>query len=93
MNDKTYNGWTNYATWLVNLQLFDGVDPREQYAHCTDAYDLGDALKDTATLYIEDTSEEGIARDYALAFLSDVDWRAIARHMADDYELFTDDAA
>ena len=22
--DNTYNGWTNYATWRVNLELFDG---------------------------------------------------------------------
>ena len=21
MNDKTYNGWTNYETWLVNLWM------------------------------------------------------------------------
>jgi hypothetical protein len=25
-NDKTYNGWTNYATWRVNLEMFDGLD-------------------------------------------------------------------
>ena len=24
MTDKTYNGWTNYATWRVNLEWFDG---------------------------------------------------------------------
>lgn len=23
---KTYNGWTNYATWRVNLELLDGVE-------------------------------------------------------------------
>ena len=23
-NDTTYNGWTNYATWRVNLELLDG---------------------------------------------------------------------
>ena len=21
-----YNGWTNYATWRVNLEMFDGAD-------------------------------------------------------------------
>lgn len=21
----TYNGWTNYATWRVNLEIFDGT--------------------------------------------------------------------
>ena len=23
-NENTYNGWTNYATWRVNLEMFDG---------------------------------------------------------------------
>ena len=22
--DNTYNGWSNYATWRVNLEIFDG---------------------------------------------------------------------
>ncbi len=22
--DTKYNGWTNYATWRVNLEIFDG---------------------------------------------------------------------
>lgn len=25
-NDNTYNGWTNYATWRVTLECFDGWD-------------------------------------------------------------------
>ena len=25
MQDNTYNGWTNYATWRVNLEIFDGM--------------------------------------------------------------------
>jgi len=24
--ENTYNGWTNYETWRVNLELFDGWD-------------------------------------------------------------------
>ena len=26
MSDKKYNGWTNYATWRVNLEIIDGHD-------------------------------------------------------------------
>ena len=26
MTKETYNGWTNYATWRVNLEMFDVVD-------------------------------------------------------------------
>jgi hypothetical protein len=29
-NDTKYNGWTNYATWRVNLEMVDGYDPDGQ---------------------------------------------------------------
>lgn len=76
------NGWTNYATWRVNLEIFDGIDP-EGFNLDQDAYDLGFDLKDYAESIIEDTTQEGVGRDYALAFLSDVNWYEIARHLID----------
>ncbi|NDB70096.1 MAG: hypothetical protein EB015_19245 [Methylocystaceae bacterium] len=81
-----YNGWTNYATWRVNLEMFDGFDPRDywQGAH-EDAYDLGQTLKDYAEEIIVSNSSEGVARDYAFAFLDDVNWREIAQHMIDEH--------
>jgi len=72
----TYNGWTNYETWRVNLEMFDGMEPRADIS----AYDLGREFKDYAEEVIELSSEPGFARDYALAFLSDVNWSEIARH-------------
>lgn len=88
MSDKTYNGWTNYATWRVNLELFDGVDPRDISTrfHPDEAYNLGHDLKEYAENIITDyKSETTLAQDYALAFLSDVNWHEIAEHMIDDY--------
>ena len=26
MTNETYNGWTNHATWKINLEWFDGYD-------------------------------------------------------------------
>ena len=84
MNDKTYNGWTNYATWRVNLELFDDFRVMDEEL-MDDVYELGQYLRETAEVYIEDSStEDGLARDYALAFLSDVNWYEIAKHMIDD---------
>ena len=42
----SYNGWTNHATWRVNLEMFDGYDPYD-CGHSSDveAYDLGLSLK------------------------------------------------
>ena len=85
MRDTTHNGWTNYATWRVNLEIFDGITATD-FGDGTDAaYELGKSLRYYAEELIESTSCEGLARDYALAFLSDVDWEEIAQHMIDAY--------
>jgi hypothetical protein len=84
MSDKTYNGWTNYATWRVNLEVFDDFRVMDEEL-MDDVYELGQYLRETAEVYIEDSStEDGLARDYALAFLSDVNWYELAKHMIDD---------
>ena len=31
MSDTKYNGWTNYATWRVNLEIFDGNELDELF--------------------------------------------------------------
>jgi len=80
-----YNGWTNYETWRVNLEIFDGMDPKDWGFDTSDAYDLGQCLKEYASDLIEQGSAEGLARDYALAFLAAVDYREIAEHMIEDY--------
>lgn len=81
---NTYNGWTNYATWRVNLEIFDGL-PLEDFSEADDAYTLAEALKERAEYYVECSSEPGLARDYALAFLSDVNYHEIAQHMLKEY--------
>ena len=78
-----YNGWTNYATWRVNLEIFDGMSPYD--FNKGDAYDLGQDLKEYAN-EILDQSGNGVALDYARAFLSEVNWCEIAKAMKDAYE-------
>lgn len=91
MSDKTYNGWTNYATWRVNLEIFDSLDLSEfgfyedVEAETINPYEVGKAMQERAEYYIECSSKEGLARDYALAFLSDVNWYEIALKMIFDY--------
>ena len=83
-----YNGWTNYATWRVNLEMFDGFDPYETFGRprSEGAYEMGLCLKDYAEeLLATDTDPEGLAFSYAMAFLSDVNWTEIARHMIENY--------
>lgn len=80
--DTKYNGWTNYATWRVNLEMFDGADYTSD--NDLDAYDLGQNLRELALEYLGEQAK-GLALDYAEAFLSDVNWQEIAEHMIDDY--------
>jgi hypothetical protein len=83
--DTTYNGWTNYATWRVNLEMVDGSDWHTRIDDECQAYELAPMLKEWAEEWIEESSGEGFARDYALAFLSDVNWYEIALHLIADY--------
>jgi hypothetical protein len=72
-----YNGWTNYATWRINLEIFDGFDITHSGWGKLDIVDLMDASKD----YVEellDMDSKGLAVDYARAFVSDVNWHEIA---------------
>ena len=86
MEKQTCNGWTNYATWRVNLELFDGSDWNHFYiGSFPEPYDLGLALKEYAEEFIEQDAPEGLARDYALAFISDVNWYEIAEHLLEDF--------
>jgi hypothetical protein len=69
-----YNGWTNYATWRINLEMFDGGEWRD----CT-----YEDFKQMAHESIEQDAS-GLALDYALAFLYDVNWYEIAEHYQEE---------
>ena len=72
---NTYNGWTNYATWRVNLEFFDGSEQSW--------------TPEEAREYVEEMIEGqavGEALSYALAFLSDVNWFEIAKHYNEEVE-------
>ncbi len=89
MTNEKYNGWTNYATWRVNLEMFDGGDFASD--NDLDAYDLGDSLREMAYDTLSE-SGSGLVLDYALAFLSDVNWPEIARGMIEAYREVEADA-
>lgn len=75
MSHTRYNGWTNYATWRVNLELFDGLD----LGRDVDAGELEQSAYDTIT------GSEGtdLTIGYALAFIADVNWYEIANGIND----------
>jgi len=78
--DTKYNGWTNYATWRVNLEIFDGAEFGNMAA-CE--------MREFVEELIENETPEGLARDYAMAFIADVDWMEIREHYEEEEELAT----
>jgi hypothetical protein len=86
MTDRGYNGWTNYATWRVNLEMVDGVE--------WDEYNDGEPItKDLLESYVEEGLENypELAISYANAFLNDVNYYEIAKHINEDYSLSDED--
>ena len=81
--DEKHNGWTNYATWRVNLELFDGFILEN---HFSDPSELHDYLMDTAVNAVTrhgQIPDDSLAVSYALAFLDAVNWFEIALAIID----------
>ena len=74
-----YNGWTNYATWRINLEIFDGLEVNELF----DSQDglTAHYVEEWARDIIFNGVEYGLAYDYADAFLADVNWYEIRDHL------------
>jgi hypothetical protein len=81
---QKYNGWTNYETWRIALEWFDGNPfnylPKIYYQ--TDADQMANDLRE----YVEESLEamvndKNVALDYALAFISEVNWLEIAENL------------
>ena len=86
--DKAYNGWYNYATWRVKLEMVDSATYDELDAQYENLSELADAIKEHCELYLGDEAggyAEGLNHDYAIAFISDVNWYEIATSVAEDY--------
>ena len=80
MENQTYNGWTNYATWRINLE-YGFTDNSDNYMG-TDAEELKEIVEDS----LEDACSNDKTLSYALAFVSDVNWDEIARHIEENQE-------
>ena len=75
------NGWTNAATWRVQLEVFSGLDAREAVDRMTAPEVAAWASAYARSIVFE--KADGLARAWALDFLSDVNWNEIAEHLID----------
>lgn len=84
-----YQGWTNYATWRINLEIFSGMDFADWYGEEEEAhpfYEFVDGLKDYVNEFIEDECKNNLyVAGYAYAFVEDVNFNEIAESILSDY--------
>ena len=81
--NKEYNGWTNYATWRVNVEIIDGIE--------IDTIICAEYIKE----YVEDvvfgqyelSNGSHLVEDYARAFISEVNFYEIAQSINEELEL------
>ena len=74
------NGWTNYATWRVNLEILSDMEFEDQVS----ADYLEDLVEELVFIDVKDC----LAADYARAFIAQVNFYEIAE--AVNIELQTD---
>lgn len=74
-NKMTYQGWTNYATWRIALENFEGVTSEES------GLETAEACRAYVEDFLELQCDNEITLSYALAFTSDVNWYEILTHI------------
>jgi hypothetical protein len=88
---EQYNGWTNYETWRIQLEVIDGMT-LEDFGfdlHEVDTDDVADVESvagalEMYTCELIEGQASGFALDLAHTFLARVDWVEIAEHMIAD---------
>ena len=91
MTKESYNGWTNYETWRIQLEVIDGMT-LEDFGfdlHEVDTDETADVerLADNVAEMVHEVvtqDAKGFALDLAHSFLAKVDWMEIAEHLIAD---------
>jgi hypothetical protein len=91
MSDNKYNGWSNYATWRVNLEILGDMDLATPISHDKtwrpDVDYLKDVVEEVVFGYDDERKQDLLKDSYANAFLSEVNYHEILQHMLEEIEL------
>lgn len=79
-----WNGWTNAATWRVQLEVFSGLEAHDTVRRLNQlgSDDVANWAHTYARTFVLQNAD-GLARDWALDYLSGVNWAEIAQHLID----------
>ena len=81
-----YNGWTNYATWRVSLEIFDGYDFEDYSPEEITATFCQDWAEEAIFVNFDTCDTPILIEGYARAFLNDVNWYEIAESIRETLE-------
>ena len=86
MSNTTYNGWSNYPTWRINLEILGDIQWVEEEIEILDEDMLKEYVENAVFENNGITGHLGLMEDYARAFLSEVNYREILESLKDDYK-------
>ena len=77
---EKYNGWSNYATWRVNLEILSDMEFDKQVS----ADYLEDLVEDC--VFTNAVVKDCLAADYARAFIAQVNFYEIAESINEELQ-------
>lgn len=82
MSDNTYHGWTNYETWLANLEFgSDWADAEDKDGTKYESYGaIATAMRDVFEEVMFDGCSSEYARQWVAISTSKINWFEIAEH-------------
>ena len=89
MTDKTYNGWSTYETWLVNLWLTNDMQDEDLTASVKEAnttYEAKEILKDYVEELVPFQGITGLFADLLRGALSEVNWYEIVKNWREEQD-------
>ena len=80
-----YNGWTNYATWRINLEVIQDTEFKEKVSANT----VKDIIEEAIFVNFDTCDTPRLIEDYARAFVSQVNFYEIAKCINEEIDLQT----
>jgi hypothetical protein len=74
MKDAKYSGWTNYATWRINLEILSDIE----FDHPVTYDYVEELVEEVVFSQFDMSSGSHLIEDYARAFVSEVNFYEIA---------------
>lgn len=87
-----YNGWTNRQTWNINLmysEIFSNMCEEQEF---NDQDHVAEAFESIVNeLEFDGVTEHTLAWQALYEYLNQVDWKEIAAHYVEDFDLFKEE--